>query len=89
MKLSVLEKKKDKLRVEVDGESHTLLNLLRENSWKSGANQAAYRIEHPYLSKPEIIVSATNPKRILSDSAQLIINDTKTFEREFKKALKR
>ena len=37
MDLNVLEKKKDKIIVEVRGESHTLLNLVREKSWKAGA----------------------------------------------------
>ena len=86
MELKVVEKTKDKLKVMVIGESHTLLNLLREASWKTGARQASYMIEHPYMSEPEIIVRAKNPKKVLTDAAQVVINDAKTFEREFKKS---
>jgi len=85
MKLTVLEKKKDKWKLEVDGEDHTLLNLLRENAWKERAKQATYMIKHPYLSKPEITVIGPNPKKILADAAKRIIDDTKAFERSFKR----
>jgi len=89
MELRVLEKKKDKLKVEVIGESHTLLNLLRENAWKEKVDQASYMIEHPYLSQPKIIVRAKNPKRVLVNSAQIIIDDSKGFSREFKRAVRK
>lgn len=89
MELRVLEKKKDKLKVEVIGESHTLLNLLRENAWKEKADQATYMIEHPELSQPKIIVRAKNPKKVLVNSAQMIIDDSKGFSREFKRAMRK
>jgi DNA-directed RNA polymerase subunit L len=89
MELRVLENKKDKLKVEVIGESHTLLNLLRENAWKGKADQATYMIEHPELSQPKIIIRANNPKKILVSSAQMIIDDSKGFSREFKRAMKK
>lgn len=89
MELRVLEKRKDKLKVEVLDESHTLLNLLRENAWKGKANQASYMIEHPYLSQPNIIVRAKNPKMVLVNAAQMIVDDVKGFSREFKRAMKR
>lgn len=89
MAIKVLEKKKDKLKIEVDGETHTLLNLLREKTWKAGARQSAYIIKHPYLSQPEIIIRAKNPGRVLNDAAQLIIDDAKEFGKEFGRALKK
>ena len=85
MKLTVLEKKKDKWKVEVDGEDHTLLNLLTENAWKGNVKQASYMIRHPQLSKPEITVIGPNPKKILADAAQKIIDDSKAFQREIKR----
>jgi len=85
MEIKVIEKKKDKLKLEVDGETHTLLNLLRERAWKHGAKQASYIIAHPYMSKPEIIIHATYPKKVLTDSANEIAKDAKKFELAFKK----
>lgn len=89
MELRVLEKRKDKLKVEVVGESHTLVNLLRENAWKEKADQSSYMIEHPYLSQPKIIVRAKNPKGVLLNAAQMIIDDSKEFSKEFKRAVKK
>jgi DNA-directed RNA polymerase subunit L len=89
MELRIMEKRKDKLKVEVVGESHTLLNLMRENAWKEKAEQASYMIEHPYLSQPKIIVRAKNPKSVLVNAAQMIVDDAKEFSREFKRAAKK
>ena len=88
MKLTVLEKKQGKLKIEVDGEDHTLLNILRENAWKAGAKQSLYTIKHPYLSKPEITIKSDNPKKVLADSAKMIIDDSKIVENAFKASAK-
>ena len=89
MDLEVLEKKGDKMQIEVKGENHTLLNLLRENAWKSGAKQASYMIKHPYLSQPKIIIKSGQPKKVLTNAAQMIIDDAITFEKSFKRAVKK
>lgn len=88
MNLKKLEKTKEKLKVEVQGEDHTLLNLLRDNAWKTGADQASYMIEHPYLSEPKIIIKGKHPAKTLADAAQQIATDAAAFQREFKKALR-
>jgi len=88
MELKVIEKSKDMLRLEVRDESHTLLNLLRENTWKTGAVQSSYSIEHPYMSHPRIKVRAKNPKKTLTDAAQMISNQAKEFEKEFRRLSK-
>ncbi len=88
MKLQVLEKKKDKLSLEIEGETHTFLNLLRENVWKAGGKQASYIIRHPYLSEPKFIVRANDPKKTLDKAAQMIIDQAKEFENAVKKKIK-
>lgn len=89
MELSATEKAKEKLRVEVRGETHTMLNLIRENAWKAGANQAAYIIQHPYISQPEIIIRSKNPAKTLRDAAQIAVDDSKGFSVAFKRAMKK
>ena len=89
MKMKVVENKKDKMTVEVEEVSHTILNVIRENAWKAGATQASYMIKHPYLSTPKMTISAKNPKKVLTDASQMLIDDSKTFERSFKRALKK
>jgi DNA-directed RNA polymerase subunit L len=85
MKLVLLESSEGKMVLEVRGENHTLLNLLRENAWDAGSKQASYMIEHPYLSEPKLIIRADNPKKVLDSSAQAILDSAKEFEREFRK----
>jgi DNA-directed RNA polymerase subunit L len=85
MKLVLLENKEGKMVLEVRGENHTFLNLLRENAWDAGSRQASYIIEHPYLSEPKLIIRADNPKKVLDASAQAILDSAKEFEKEFSK----
>ncbi len=89
MKLEVIEDEKTKLKISVDGETHTLLNILRENSWEAKADQATYLIDHPYLSQPEIIIQSDNPKKTLASAVQLTIEQAKEFEKEFSAAVKK
>lgn len=89
MKLELIEKGKDKLIFELIGETHTFMNLLRENAWKSGSRQASYVVEHPYLSEPKFMVLAKDPKKTLERATQLIIDQTTEFEKEFKRALRK
>ena len=89
MELKVVEKKPDKLRIELVGESHTLLNVLTEYAWEAKASQASYIIEHPYLSQPELNVKSKNPKKTMSDAAQIIIDRSKEFKTAFERSLKK
>ena len=89
MKLEIIEDEKTKLKVAVQGESHTLLNLVRENAWAVKADQASYLIDHPYLSTPEVIVYSDNPKKSLTAAVQLVIEQAKEFEKEFSTAVKK
>jgi DNA-directed RNA polymerase subunit L len=89
MEIKVLEKTDESVKIEVIGETHTLLNLLREKSWKAGASQASYMIEHPYLSNPKITIKAKNPKKVLADATQMVADDAKEFGKEFGRSLKK
>ncbi len=89
MELKVLEKKADKLKLEVRGETHTFLNLITEYAWLARASQASYTIKHPYLSEPVLKVISPNPKKTLSDAAQIIIDRAKEFQKGVERALKK
>ena len=89
MELKVLESKTDKLKVEVKGETHTLLNIVSEYAWDAGASQSSYIIEHPYLSQPKLIVRSKNPKKTMSDAAQLVADRSKEFKVAFDRVSKK
>jgi DNA-directed RNA polymerase subunit L len=85
MKLVLLESNDKKMILEVRGENHTFLSLLRENAWDAGSKQVSYTIEHPYLSEPKLVIRADNPKKMLDTAAQMIIDQAKEFEKEFRR----
>ena len=89
MKLNVLEDSKGLLKLELQGETHTLANLLREQSWLTGARQAAYAIDHPNLSHPVVTIRAANPRKVLSEAVANVLEQSKEFSKEFERALKR
>lgn len=89
MELKVLESRPDKMRMEVIGETHTLLNILTEYAWEAKAGQASYVMDHPYLSQPELIIKSANPKKTLSDAAQIVIDRSKEFRTAFERAAKK
>lgn len=89
MKLKLLEKTDEKMKVELQGESFTLANIIRKNLWDVGVDQASYMKEHPYLSQPKIVVFSKNPKKSLENAAQKVADAAKDFQTEFKRALKK
>jgi len=88
MKLKIVEKGKEKMKIEVGGETHTFLNLLREKAWESGCDQASYIVEHPYQSDPIVIVKAKNPIKVLSDAGTKVTDQVKEFSRHFSRLAK-
>ena len=87
MKINVIENEDEKLKFEMDT-NLTLVNLLNENIWKQKVDAAAYKKEHPYLSKPVILVRSKNPKKAVLDATEQIIEDVKEFMKHFSAAMK-
>jgi len=92
MKVNVLEKDKNSLKIEVIGESVGFVNAIREELWEDkNVTESAYIKEHPYLDEPKIWVRMKkgNPKKALVDASQRLIDKTKELEKEFERALKK
>lgn len=88
MKVEVLEDENDVLKIEIH-DNLTLVNLLNENIWKQrGLDYAAYAQDHPYISKPVLVVKSKNPKRSLLDAADRIIEDVKELRKQFEREMK-
>ncbi|MFW6282911.1 MAG: DNA-directed RNA polymerase subunit L [Minisyncoccales bacterium] len=86
MEIKVLEKSKKKLLIEIVGEGHTLCNMIKEelNNDKS-VKVASYRIEHPLVSNPVMIIEATDAQKSLKDAIKSAKKNIKDMEKEFKK----
>ncbi|MBR9681552.1 MAG: DNA-directed RNA polymerase subunit L [Candidatus Altiarchaeota archaeon] len=83
MEVKMLSKKDNEWVVELTSEDHTMANLLRELSWENGG-EAAYKLEHPLLGKPQLKVMAKSPKKVLEASSKQMIKMSNDFEKAFK-----
>ena len=70
MEIKVLEDEEGKLRLEVIGEDHTLLNALRKELWNDKDTEiAGYKIDHILVGNPVLIVVGTGINEILPIAA--------------------
>ncbi|MEM1606785.1 MAG: DNA-directed RNA polymerase subunit L [Candidatus Bathyarchaeia archaeon] len=90
MRLTVLERKPDEIVIEVDGEGHTLCNLLEAVLLEDEeVEYASYNISHPLASKPVITVKTKgrkSPEDALKDAAKKILDRGRSLREEFEKA---
>jgi DNA-directed RNA polymerase subunit L len=71
MEFVVLEKKKQKMQVQLLGLDHTLCNLLvSELHEDKQVLNAAYAIDHPLVGKPKLILETADkdPQVVLADA---------------------
>ena len=87
MKVEILQDDKETLKVEIHDKS-TLVSAVNENLWLQKVDMAAYRIEHPYLSKPVLIVKSKNPKKALIDATEQVVADVKDLRKKMTAELK-
>jgi len=92
MNLKVLEKEPNKLRMEIEGESHTFCNVLQKILLEDETIEVAgYDIPHPLVSNPIIYVQTKgkrHPETALREAAEKIRTRSKEFRASFEKALK-
>ena len=73
MEIVILEESKNLLKMEVQGEDHTLANYLRKELWQDkSVKVAGYNIEHPLVSHPVLIVetSSGSPRKALLSAVE-------------------
>ena len=76
MKLKILENKKNKVIVEIKGETHTFCNALKKELWNDPhVKSAAYNINHPFVGTPKLIVEtdgAEGGKKALIEASKRV-----------------
>ncbi len=91
MKLKILKLTNKRLELEVEGEDHSLLNLLTKTMLKmEHVKYAAYRIDHPLTGKPVVIIETdgkTKPIEALKDALREIKELSKEFMEKFESVL--
>lgn len=92
MKLKILGKGKNTLRVEFVGEDHSLLNLLRKTLWEDKyrkIDSASYKKDHPYMGDPVLLLKTKkgDPVNTLKRASRKIGDKAKEFRIELERAL--
>ena len=87
MNIKVLEEKKNKIIVEVDGVGHGFCNMLVKELWNdTNIKFAGYHIEHPLIGKAKIIVeSKKDARKAIYDAIKGINKSANVFKKEFVK----
>ncbi|HLC62756.1 MAG TPA: DNA-directed RNA polymerase subunit L [Candidatus Nanoarchaeia archaeon] len=91
MKLRWVTEEKNKIEFELLGEDHTFCNVIRRELWEQDdLNLAAYRISHPLISDPLIIVEThkTDAVKVLQSSIESLRKKNKALKESFSKSLK-
>jgi DNA-directed RNA polymerase subunit L len=92
LKVKVLKKTKNELKIEVEGASHGLCNLLQKKILEDKrVDLAGYDVPHPLASNPVIYVrtkGAAKPQDALITAAEKAREVNKAFGKALEKALK-
>ena len=91
MKVAVLEEKKNKMIVSLEGEDHTLCAALKKELWNDKHVKAAgYHTEHPLIGKPRIIVETDgeDPRKCIENACKRLDKQFDALKASAQKALK-
>lgn len=92
MKVKVLKKTANEIRIEIEGSGHGLCNLLQKKLLEDkSVDMAGYDIPHPLASNPVIFVrmkGAAKPEGALKKAAEKAREANEAFSTELEKALK-
>lgn len=92
LKINVLERTKNGLKIELENEGHTFCNLLQHTLLQDKTVEiAGYDIPHPLVSHPILRIRTKgnkSPERALANALEAIRETTDTFLKEFEKATK-
>lgn len=92
MRVRTLKKLHNELKMEVEGEGHTLCNVIQRALVKDErVDLAGYNIHHPLTSSPVIYVRTrgqSKPETVLKDAIVEVQKESEVFRTALEKALK-
>lgn len=90
LKVKILKKTGNELRIEIDGESHTFCNLLQNTLLEDrGVEVAGYDLPHPLTQRSILYIKAkkeANPSKALERALKRINERTDEFILKLKEA---
>lgn len=91
MKINWIAEEKTHLEFELQGEDHTFCNAIRRALWDyDDLNLAAYRIAHPLVSEPHLVVDTqkSDAKKALQFAIDSLRKKNKALKDAFQKSFK-
>lgn len=90
MDIKILESSKKRLKIELAGHRHTLPNILAKELWNdSDVKVSGYRLEHPHISNPVLVLETDkkDAKSVLLAAIERVKKQNKDFSAKVKKAV--
>jgi len=92
MKVKILKRKDNELKIEVEGAGHSLLNLLQKTLVEDDViDMAGYHVPHPLIDSGILYVRTKeqqNPEAVIKEAAKKVHGLNESFQKSFKKASK-
>ncbi|MBX5326696.1 MAG: RpoL/Rpb11 RNA polymerase subunit family protein [Candidatus Bathyarchaeia archaeon] len=91
MKLKVLKKTGNEIKIEIEGEGHSFCNALQKVLLEEEViDIAGYNLPHPLTANPVVFVRTLKgrPETALRNAAEKLQKKNKQFNEAFEKALK-
>jgi DNA-directed RNA polymerase subunit L len=92
MKVKILKKSDNEVKIEVEGAGHSLLNLLQKTLLEDDTiEMAGYDVPHPLVDSGILYIRTTekqNPETVIKKATKKIHDLDKEFHKSFKKASK-
>ena len=92
MKIKVLKRTSNELKIEVEGEGHTLCNVLQKSLLEDDTiEMAGYNVPHPLVDSAIVYINTKGqrkPEAAVKEATKKILSQSKEFRKSFKKALK-
>lgn len=92
MRVRILKKLRNELKMEVEGEGHTFCNVIQRALLKDRrVDLAGYSVPHPLTSSPVIYVRTrgqSKPATVLKDAIAEVQKESEMFRTALEKALK-
>jgi DNA-directed RNA polymerase subunit L len=92
MKIEILKKTANEMKLQVEGEGHSLLNVLQKAILEdSSIEMAGYDVPHPLIDRAILYVHTKekqNPEAVINEATKKVLNLSKDFRKSFKKASK-
>jgi DNA-directed RNA polymerase subunit L len=92
MKVNIIKKTENELKIEVEGAGHSLLNVLQKTLLEDDRiEMAGYHIPHPLIDNGVLYVSTREQQKsydVINDATKKVLELSKDFQKSFKKAVK-